>query len=1011
MIDHYNAFISYKHAPEDNIVAETVQRELERFHIPWKIRKQTGIKRINRIFRDKSELPITSDLSETISNALDNSDFLIVICSTNTKESHWVPREIEYFLRTHPISRVFTVLVNGEPDDVIPKILTQQSEPLSCDYRMPKRKANKTELPRLASAIIGCSYDELMNRRRQYILRRVIFGFSAILLLLLAFSAYMIYSRNKINENYITALRNQSKYLSNESQNMLENEQRITALQLALAALPKDEDDERPVTPEAINALSKATLVYTSPTPISVHDQWSYSMHNAIREFKVSPNASTIAAFDVMGQLQIWKTADHTPVLSFKKTEKAINGFEYASYDNLVTYNTDTINSYDTNTGEINWTLDSGEHTYSTSGFITADDYIYIYTFDQSFLKIETASGKIVDEIKINILDESSTDYLSDAVISPDKTKIASQFSIGLGSQSYIIVTDLQSKKSTRSDTYEGYITELNWLDDRDLLFSTTDDIYNNSVRFNTTDIISNDNTVIHCINTDDYSEKWKTDFTTTNVAIISGFSFPAKSNNICYYSGNTAILFDKETGEKKYEYNLNSPIIYANDVNKSGFPAFITSDGYVGLPLPDSGDDKIAKMEYFTDNLDCAVVSQGYYVHQFDSAEIIYYQDNVYDTNWKCISSDYEIINLSTAFLNEDIAAIISKGDKGVTLTAFVLKDGLQAKQIVFDNKTDSDVDIAGYNNNTIYALVNENDCFSVVKVNYETGERDLKILCETPIRADYTNELQNGKLFYYYIENGKSYLACYDVNTDEIIKNEVPEDIGYSSEPPKYFPSSNAVYVRGNKDIIFDTKTAENVEVELPKDWQGTTRIATDKSGKRFAISDNDHISVVNRTGSSIFEIMPNGVPVVGLGFYENDKADDEDMLLVIYDNGTLLRYSLKDGHYIGTSEITYENVYGNEAHLEFNYDASIAYLQTNTSLVMVDTNLWSETTSIKNCLGLHRSTDRFFTFATTDDINFQIGYFDRYSTTDLIKKAREIVGNSKLSDEQKVKYGIED
>ena len=103
MIDHYNAFISYKHAPEDNKVAETVQQELERFHIPLKIRKQTGIKRINRIFRDKNELPITSDLTETISNALENSDFLIVICSTNTKESLWVPREIEYFLRNHSI--------------------------------------------------------------------------------------------------------------------------------------------------------------------------------------------------------------------------------------------------------------------------------------------------------------------------------------------------------------------------------------------------------------------------------------------------------------------------------------------------------------------------------------------------------------------------------------------------------------------------------------------------------------------------------------------------------------------------------------------------------------------------------------------------------------------------------------------------------------------------------------------------------------------------------------------
>ena len=45
MIDHYNAFISYRHAPADIRVAETVQRSLEHFHIPKKIQKQTGKKR------------------------------------------------------------------------------------------------------------------------------------------------------------------------------------------------------------------------------------------------------------------------------------------------------------------------------------------------------------------------------------------------------------------------------------------------------------------------------------------------------------------------------------------------------------------------------------------------------------------------------------------------------------------------------------------------------------------------------------------------------------------------------------------------------------------------------------------------------------------------------------------------------------------------------------------------------------------------------------------------------
>ena len=127
MIEHYNAFISYKHAKEDTKVAEAVQHGLEHFHIPRKIKKKTGKKRIERIFRDKEELPITSDLSENIAYALEHSDYLIVICSTNTKESMWVPREIEFFLRNHSPRQIFTVLVNGEPQDVIPEILLHEN--------------------------------------------------------------------------------------------------------------------------------------------------------------------------------------------------------------------------------------------------------------------------------------------------------------------------------------------------------------------------------------------------------------------------------------------------------------------------------------------------------------------------------------------------------------------------------------------------------------------------------------------------------------------------------------------------------------------------------------------------------------------------------------------------------------------------------------------------------------------------------------------------------------------
>ncbi len=115
MINKFNAFISYKHADLDNKIAAIIVKELEHYHIPAKIRQSTGYKKIERIFRDKDELPITNDLNDTITMALANSDYLIVICSTNTKKSTWVEKEIETFLQTHDINHVLTVLADGEP--------------------------------------------------------------------------------------------------------------------------------------------------------------------------------------------------------------------------------------------------------------------------------------------------------------------------------------------------------------------------------------------------------------------------------------------------------------------------------------------------------------------------------------------------------------------------------------------------------------------------------------------------------------------------------------------------------------------------------------------------------------------------------------------------------------------------------------------------------------------------------------------------------------------------------
>ena len=84
----YDAFISYRHLERDMYVAKKLHSQLETAKIPKKIQKQIGRKKINRVFRDQEELPIGSDLGSNIEAALQEAEFLIVICSPQTKDSY-----------------------------------------------------------------------------------------------------------------------------------------------------------------------------------------------------------------------------------------------------------------------------------------------------------------------------------------------------------------------------------------------------------------------------------------------------------------------------------------------------------------------------------------------------------------------------------------------------------------------------------------------------------------------------------------------------------------------------------------------------------------------------------------------------------------------------------------------------------------------------------------------------------------------------------------------------------
>lgn len=125
----YDAFISYRHMQPDSFVAQTLHRCLENFRLPRNVARQKGedharekagesgtgqVKtRIRRVFRDKEELPLVSNLADPITEALSQSEYLIVICSPRLNESIWCRKEIETFIQMHDREHVLAVGDSG----------------------------------------------------------------------------------------------------------------------------------------------------------------------------------------------------------------------------------------------------------------------------------------------------------------------------------------------------------------------------------------------------------------------------------------------------------------------------------------------------------------------------------------------------------------------------------------------------------------------------------------------------------------------------------------------------------------------------------------------------------------------------------------------------------------------------------------------------------------------------------------------------------------------------------
>lgn len=301
----YDAFISYRHADLDRFVAENLQKQLEWFKIPGSLKKDKKLSRtkIERIFRDKDELPLTNNLEDPIRKALEESEYLIVICSPRLKESLWCRKEIETFISLHGRENILRFWWKGSLRSPSRRNFYTGKNGYSSGRQHGNRKRGngtagggcarqnkrnvlkvmKTEKLRLIAPMLGVGFDDLKQRHREQKLKKTL-GFTAAgAAVCLAFGvvstamAMQIREQKKqiqiqndslaeqaaqISSQNDILSREQALSLAEESGRLLKKGDRIGAMQTAISALTEYDGIAMPYTAQAQKALTDSLYVY-----------------------------------------------------------------------------------------------------------------------------------------------------------------------------------------------------------------------------------------------------------------------------------------------------------------------------------------------------------------------------------------------------------------------------------------------------------------------------------------------------------------------------------------------------------------------------------------------------------------------------------------------------------------------------------------------------------------------------------------------------------------------------
>ena len=1013
----YNAFISYRHHPDDIRVAGEIHRSLERFHIPGSLKKKT--KKISRLFRDKEELPITSNLSDDIDLALSNSDYLIVICSVHTKESVWVQREIELFLKTHDRDHVLTVLASGEPYDVIPEILLYETvvdpvtgesrrieyEPLSCDWRMKLRKAKQEELPRLAAALLGCGYDELRQRQKQYRTRRLVTAVSSVAVASTCLAAYFLHTsitiaraneqirlaNIQIRENLEEALTNQSRHLATAARERLEDGDRLTALSLAVAALP-GEGNERPYVPEAEVVLNDALGIYNTVTRLTAVGTVTPGLNVELQRFWISPSEKYLYILDNRSVLSVWGLENLEKVGAYTPGEGYFSDLRVLPNDNILFQGGEfgTLLSCIMPDGEVIWERDDCfDLTMEAGGtpVILSMDSAKAY----SLLRLDPETGKALGQglsLPVFGLDMTPRRVFAEETL-PDVPVPIRYYTFGTAA---VYTADWETGEILPADLGTTYPECLKMTENGRYYYLGEAQGLGISGLYGSDRVNTPETRTVYCYDASSGEILWQNRITASVLGDMN-LEFLPGGRLLCQL-GNVFQVMDMETGETLGQCHAGSAVM-AMAVEEKNITALL-QDGYVCYYWFDA--NYTYEVKFARNDVSMGRVGENLYLQHENGDHVTVYRNVSPDPEW--ILPVQQEMSFQLQILRDHYLAC--QDSRNLYLFDLASRELVWTGEYRNGGLLDFSED-----GSTLYYI---NDTGYLMAVDIATGKTKEQVLSdEGGILVRGSTLLRFGRLYYLIEGVDNQILACLDLDTGayqlhDLVLPERFRELFASWQVLE--AEGDHVWLWAHEQLLLELDTRTGEYRILAEETTQKPAVAVDGETGRVALANGGGISLRQIGGEEELFLALEGASAGSLHFRNEE-------LLALCNNGVVYRFGA-DGSVLSRTVLTVG--YDFAARLvdadadprsvvwQFTPEGKLV-LNLRGEGSIIDCDTWGVTAGVSYFLLWEEGSDTLVCSLTDCLAGFPL-----YETGELLELARQELGSFTLTQEQRSAYGID-